>query len=226
MYPFPQLTVSVDCFRDLGIIFSNNLSWNEHYKPIQLGPIYDQLNLIRLIYIFLRSRVTYCSQLWRPHLIKDIQVLERIQRRATKCILNYFISDYRWRPISIHLLSLNVLLRFVRYFIFHQMPPVSWSQFSYTKVCLVFTAYHSLWLIYTKLAHQLHTSTQSRHFFFKWIVRLWNTLPTVDLSLSFSTIKRHLYTHSLFSFSSQFRPKHSLLLSYHLPVLHLLQTTC
>ena len=32
---------------------------------------------------------TYCSPVWRPSLIKDIVLLEKIQRRATKYILNH-----------------------------------------------------------------------------------------------------------------------------------------
>ena len=36
---------SADFFRDLGIIFSDDLSWNKHYKAI-LTRAYNQLNLI------------------------------------------------------------------------------------------------------------------------------------------------------------------------------------
>ncbi len=52
--------------------------------------------------------VTYCSApLWRPHLSKGIQLLENIQRRATKFILNDFISDYKTRLTSLRLLPLT-----------------------------------------------------------------------------------------------------------------------
>ena len=36
-----------------------------------------------------RSKMTYCSQLWRPLLRKDITVLENVQQQATKFILDY-----------------------------------------------------------------------------------------------------------------------------------------
>jgi len=38
----------------------------------------------------LRSYLDCCVQAWRPHLIKDVQVLEKVQRRATR-----FIDEFR-----------------------------------------------------------------------------------------------------------------------------------
>ena len=52
-----------------------------------------------LLYLSLvRSQLTFCSQIWRPHLKEDIlSIIEKIQRRATKFILNDVSSDYRTR---------------------------------------------------------------------------------------------------------------------------------
>ena len=57
-----------------------------------------------------RSHLTYCSQVWRSHLIKDIEILEKVQRRATKWILNNYTSDYKSRLISLHMLPLMMTL--------------------------------------------------------------------------------------------------------------------
>ena len=71
--------------RDLGVIFSSDLSWTDHYKVISRNA-YKQLYVIkrsfsafcpphikRLLYISLvHSKLSYCSQVWRPMLIKDI----------------------------------------------------------------------------------------------------------------------------------------------------------
>ena len=113
----------LDHCKDLGIIFSTGLSWSQHYNNIS-AKAYKQLRLIRrtfsssvsvrakkLLYLSLvRSQLTYCCQIWRPHLIKDIIFIEKIQRLATKFILNGFSSDYRTRLIFTNCLTFDFLL--------------------------------------------------------------------------------------------------------------------
>ena len=63
------------------------------------------------LYISLvRSQLLYCSTLWKPNFIKHIQQFERVQRRATKYILNDFTSDYKSRLIQMQLLPLTYIL--------------------------------------------------------------------------------------------------------------------
>ena len=106
-------------FKDLGIIFSSDLSWTHQYQQI-ITKAYQKLGLIRrtfsaltpahtkkLLYLALiRSQLTYCSQIWRPRLIKDIISLEQVQCRATKYILNDYSTDYKTRLTSLHILPL------------------------------------------------------------------------------------------------------------------------
>ena len=110
---------SSNCQRDLGIMASRDLSWSNHYNKICLKA-YKSLNLIRrtlppnsstklkkqLYFSLVKSHMSYCSQLWRPRLIRDIQSIERVQRKATKYILNDYTSDYKTRLLSLHLLPL------------------------------------------------------------------------------------------------------------------------
>ena len=104
---------------DLGIIVSNNLYWLDHYDHI-CNKAYRALNMIRRVlpansstalkkrlYVSLvRSHLTYCSQLWRPRLIKDIKRLEQVQRRCTKFILQDYSSTYKSRLRALNLLPL------------------------------------------------------------------------------------------------------------------------
>ena len=93
-----NLVPSVDSHKDLGILVAADLSWFKHinficanaYKTlIRRSVSSTSLGLRKSIYISLvRSKLSYCSQLWRPHLVKDILCLESVQRRATRYILN------------------------------------------------------------------------------------------------------------------------------------------
>ena len=112
---------SKDTHRDLGILLQTSLNWSNHYDHI-CCKAYRVLSLLRRsfsstnsiftkkkLYISLvRSQLTYCSQIWRPALIKDIKKLEKPQRRATKFILGYHLSglDYKDRLIQLNLLPL------------------------------------------------------------------------------------------------------------------------
>ncbi len=87
--------------KDLGILLSDSLSWSVHIKQIcskayqslylirRAIPCTSPINIKKSLYLSLvRSQLTYCSQLWFPNKIQDIILLESVQRRATKYILN------------------------------------------------------------------------------------------------------------------------------------------
>ena len=92
--------------KDLGVIFSSDLSWSAHYNAISTKA-YQTLGLIRQAFkincieakkqlhlALVRSQLLYCLQLWRLQLIRDINILERIQQKTTKYILNDYTSSY------------------------------------------------------------------------------------------------------------------------------------
>ena len=104
--------------RDLGIMVRGDLSWTDHYSHI-CSKAYSVLYMIRrsfstvdvivkrrLYVSMVRSKLSYCSQLWCPNLKKDILALERVQRRATKYILEDYTSSYKDRLVSLSLLPL------------------------------------------------------------------------------------------------------------------------
>jgi len=100
-------------FQDLGIIFTNTLTWREHYEMIS-AKAYKSLGLLhrvfknshsprvtKSLYISLvRAKLLYCSLVRKPYLLKEIDLLEGVQRRAD------YSSDYRTRLINIGILPL------------------------------------------------------------------------------------------------------------------------
>ena len=117
-YSINQSTIDqTSSHRDLGVLISSDLQWNEHYSTI-IAKAYKSMYFIRrstsnshsfrtklsLYKSLVRPKLLYCSQIWRPHLIKDIKLFESVQRRATKFILQDYHSSYKDRLIALHLL--------------------------------------------------------------------------------------------------------------------------
>ena len=67
--------------------------------------IWRDLNLYLVL-----SQLLYWSLIWRPYVIKDIKLLEQVQRRATKYILNDYLSYYKICLVSLKILPLMILL--------------------------------------------------------------------------------------------------------------------
>ena len=190
--------------KDLGVIFSTDLSWSNHYCMIS-SRAYRQLGLIRrcfssstpvkvkkLLYTSLvRSQLTYCSQVWRPRFVGDFVSLELVQRRATRYILNNFSSDYKQRLTSLRLFPLMYFLELLDILFFIKclkFPEPSFPILDYVSFFNANTRSSS----FSKLKHLSCSSRISQHSYFSRITRLWNTLPPIDLSHSFTSIKIQL----------------------------------
>ena len=94
----------VDVEKDLGILVSHNLSWDNHVDVISskaqkmLNVLYrtcrdiNDINTNKLLYIaWVRSRLEYAGVVWSPHTKRNINNLEQVQRRATRFILGGII---------------------------------------------------------------------------------------------------------------------------------------
>ena len=105
--------------KDLGVIMSSDMQWRSHYLFI-IPRAYRMLGLIRRVFSsstdvytkrclylsLVRSKLLYCSPVWRPQYLVDIRSLETVQRRASKFIISNYAMDYRDRLISLEMLPL------------------------------------------------------------------------------------------------------------------------
>ena len=91
-------------YKYLGVILSSNLCWSSHIQLIcnkarsVLGIIYrnispntnDSATILKLYMALVRPHLEYGAQVWNPHLVKDINSLERVQKFALRiCSKNY-----------------------------------------------------------------------------------------------------------------------------------------
>jgi len=155
----------------------------------------------KLYVSLIRSQLMYCSPVWRPYFIKDINNFKHLQRWATKYILNDFISDYISRLLKLELLPLmySFELSDIMFFIkFIRNPTTSFNIHHFVSFS---TSARSQGF---KLHHNPLTTTKQWHFYFTRICRLCNALPVIDINLPIDTIrnrvKAHLWNHFTHNF--------------------------
>ena len=147
--------------RDLGVIMSSDLNWTPHLDHIR-SKAYKLLGLLRHTFSFscspqvkktpylclVRSQLTFCSPVWRPHLLKHIKSLERVQRRATKFILGDLKSNYKNCLLSLNFFPLMYFLEMNDVFFFLRSvkdPPQNFNILDYVSFCM--SQLHSLFCI-------------------------------------------------------------------------------
>lgn len=121
-----------DQVRYLGIQISSNLSWSDHIRATckttkcHLGLIHHKFHQApaKLRHQIYRStilpKLEYCSAVWDPHLVKDIQALESVHKFAGRIILNDWKLSYdwillllKWHPLQVRtILNLRFALTF------------------------------------------------------------------------------------------------------------------
>ena len=84
--------------KDLGVLVDDKLDFGKHIKEIvkkanqRIGLIkrgfdcLDKEMFMNLYPVLIRPLLEYCVQVWSPHKQRDIDLLERVQRRATKIV--------------------------------------------------------------------------------------------------------------------------------------------
>ena len=103
----------------LGIIVTENMKVSEQCANVTntankvlviIKRSYDDksiANLLPLYKAFVRPHIEYCAQAWRPYYQKDVDNLEKIQRRATRTMEEVRGMDYEQRLRQTSLVTLE-----------------------------------------------------------------------------------------------------------------------
>jgi len=154
--------------------------------------------MIKLYVSLVRSQILYCTQIWRPHLMKDIVNLERIQRRAIKHILNDYTSCHKDRLLNLKLLPLMYIfeLQDILFAIKSLKSPT--NQFNINNF-ISFNSSTTRSGASNKLLIPQHLNNTARHSYFHHLPSLWNAMPIMDMNLSYVTLKYKLLMESLYN---------------------------
>ena len=104
--------------KDIGIIVDSSLTFRENMTE-KVNKANRVMGVIRRTYTYLnestflssykalvRPLLEYANQVWAPHSVKYIEIIENVQRRATKCIPGLVGMEYPERVRSLKLPTL------------------------------------------------------------------------------------------------------------------------
>jgi len=147
--------------------------------------------IVALFKSLVRPHLDYCIQAWRPYLSKDIALLEKVQRRATKVIKGFRSLEYEERLKKCGLTTLEtrrMRADMIEVFkIIKGMEGLRVSDF-FDMDTLGITRGHKY-----KLHKRRFRSNVGKYSFGNRVVDEWNSLPEkVVMAESINMFKRHL----------------------------------
>jgi hypothetical protein len=145
----------------------------------------------RLLYLtIVRSNFSYASQLWSPQKVELIQEMEKVQRRASKFILNYLSAiPYKERLLSLRILPVSYWLELLDllflFKVIHRL--VSLLSGVCPAIYVAARRTGSTTNNGRKLVVKKCRTTTYQNSYFIMVTKLWNILPN-DLTLENQTL--------------------------------------
>jgi len=180
-----------DC-RDLGVIVNNKLNFHKHclnvarighYRSKQFRRTFichDHEFSVFLYTTYIRPLLEYCTEIWSPHHLQDIDAIEKVQKTFTKHLPGFYNISYPERLSRLNLKSLEER-RVVKdivflYKIVHKLVNVDFDRFFSFNVNN--TRGHNL-----KLDVKFSRLDCRKHFYCNRVVGYWNNLDSDIVNL-------------------------------------------
>ena len=196
--------------RDLGVRVDDNIQFRKHYEIITRNAHYkckqfrrtfschDIEFLVSLYKIYILPGLEYGSSVWNPYYIRDVDLIENVQRKFTKFIPGMFHKSYQERLIHANLITLEerrIYLDLILLFkIIHRLVELDTDK--YFTFSSANTRGHNFKLVLNHSQINCH-----KYHFFNRVVKIWNDLPrdivniesvnNFKLSIFSVDVKRH-----------------------------------
>ena len=173
---------------DLGVDIDSCLKFDHHISRI-IARAYQRINLmfrgfvtrdptfLKQCYVtYVRPILEYCSSVWSPHLLKDVDALERVQKYFTRRVYGLKSFEYKERLFILNLESLEMrrlISDLGMYFkIVHKLIDLDFDDFFNWSPSGLVTRGHSLKLELKKWQSDIYKFS-----FANRCIRCWNSLP-------------------------------------------------
>ena len=188
--------------KDLGVITTSNLSSHSYCSQIvrnaawrikQLKLVFDchDANFMKFLYVtYIRPILEYNTQIWSPNLIGDINLVENVQRKLTKCLPGFNTMSYLERLNVLNLDTLEVRRIIfdltLMFKIVHRLIDIDPNQlFTFNSNTTRGHCY--------KINVQYSRINARKYFFINRIIPIWNALdPQIVISNSLYTFKKEI----------------------------------
>jgi hypothetical protein len=186
---------NVESVTDLGVTIDSSIKFSQHIGKIvrkAASRCYlirkcfvskDTATLVSAFKTYVRPLLEYNSPVWSPHLLKDINLIEKVQRRFTKYLKGLYNVSYDERLLAVNLERLEA--RRIRcdvitaYKIIFGLTVINCSDFfTFSNTAFSTRGHH-----YKLLPPSCNCDTR-RHCFTSRVAYIWNNLPagTTDFS--------------------------------------------
>ena len=190
--------------KDLGVMIPNDLKCTSHTDYVVLkanrllGALHRSIQskvkaiILPLYTSLVRPRFKYCVQAWSPYYRKDIDKLEKVQRRAVRMITDLRGTSYREKLLELGLFSLEKRrIRADLVCMFRILKGIdkinSEALFSLFPASSI-TRGHSMKVVLPRFKTDVR-----RYFFSSRVVSIWNTLPNDAVSCrTVTAFKNHV----------------------------------